>query len=57
MGVTYESQVVAECDLCGETALTSVMSVVNFKMWLRSQGWTIGKTCLCAKCAKKKTMR
>ena len=54
MGVTYESQVCAECDLCGKIELTSVMKVIDFKMWLRSRGWTIGKTCLCAECAKKK---
>lgn len=54
MGLKYESQVYAECDLCGETELTSVMTVNDFKMWLRSHGWRIGKTCVCDECARKK---
>ena len=51
MSVVYESQVFAQCDDCSASMLTSVMKVEEFKRYLRSKGWRIGKVCLCPICA------
>lgn len=50
MGVGFESQVFASCDMCGVDEFSSVRNLVDFKNMLRREGWSIGKTVLCPVC-------
>lgn len=52
MGVFYESQVYASCDNCGDSDMSSVMKLADFKKYLRKNGWQIGMLTLCPVCAK-----
>lgn len=52
MGVNYESQVYAMCDLCRANDACSRYTVTEYKTILRRKGWSIGRRTLCPKCAK-----
>lgn len=51
MGVGVESQCYIECDMCGETEVSSVYSLKEWKHKMRNEyGWSIGKVVLCPDC-------
>lgn len=54
MGVWYESQVYAACELCSAYEFPCVSSRADFKKYLRAKGWTIGKKTICPGCNKKR---
>ena len=54
MGVGYESQVYAVCDICGDSECSSMYRLAEFKELLRAKGWTIGKKTICPACNKKR---
>lgn len=50
MSVIYECQAHAECDRCHDWEATQTMRLADFKKYLRSIGWCIGKETLCPRC-------
>ena len=58
MGVGFESQVFASCDLCGVDEFSSTRTLSDFKDMLRREGWSIGRKTICPECnARRKAMR
>lgn len=57
MGVNYESQVYARCDLCGANDACSRCTIAEYKTLLRCEGWSIGKRTLCPKCRQRKIQK
>ena len=54
MGVGVDSQCYVECDSCGETEISSMYSLKDFKHRMRNEyGWSIGKVVLCPDCVAK----
>ena len=54
MGVWYESQVYAACELCGAYDFSGVFRLTDFKKYLRAEGWTIGEKTICPACNEKR---
>ena len=40
MSLDYESQVVASCDICHDSEVSSIYTLAGFKKILRRKGWT-----------------
>ncbi len=58
MSVKHESQVYANCDMCGENTASSFYTLAEYKSVLRSKGWMVGKRTLCPACnAERKARR
>ncbi|MBR1979696.1 hypothetical protein [Candidatus Proelusimicrobium excrementi] len=55
MSVGVESQCYAECDTCGETEISRIYNLKEWKHKLRNEyGWSIGKVALCPDCRAKR---
>lgn len=54
MGVGFESQVFATCDVCGCDEFSSVRTLADFKRMLRVHGWTFGKKAICPECNERR---
>lgn len=54
MGVGYESQVFASCDICHADEFSSTRTLADFKKILRREGWTIGEKTICPECNEKR---
>lgn len=54
MGVGFESQVFATCDLCGIDEFSSTRTLADFKTMLRREGWTIGAKTICPECNERR---
>lgn len=54
MGVGFESQVFATCDICHADEFSSTRTLKDFKEMLRVEGWTIGAKTICPECNEKR---
>ena len=54
MGVGFESQVYAQCDVCYTDEISSTRTLAEFKKLLRVEGWTFGKNTLCPECNERR---
>lgn len=54
MGVGFESQVFANCDICHCDEFSSTRTLADFKRVLRLEGWTFGKKTICPECNEKR---
>lgn len=56
MPITYDWQIIAECDRCHNQESTVTNTRKEFVKLLRKRGWSIGKETLCNVCMLRKKL-